>query len=39
MKRFARGESAATVSGALGIYLREAWRLHAVYREQQKEAA
>jgi hypothetical protein len=35
MKRFARGESPATVSGALGIYLREAWRLHAVYREQQ----
>jgi hypothetical protein len=39
MKRFARGESPATVSGALGIYLREAWRLHAVYRQQQKEAA
>jgi hypothetical protein len=39
MKRFARGESPATVSGALGIYLREAWRLHAVYRDQQKEAA
>jgi hypothetical protein len=39
MKRFARGESPATVSGALGIYLREAWRLHAVYREKQKEAA
>jgi hypothetical protein len=39
MKRFARGESPATVSGALRIYLREAWRLHAIYREQQKEAA
>jgi hypothetical protein len=39
MKRFARGESPATVSGALGIYLREAWRLQAVHREKQKEAA
>jgi hypothetical protein len=39
MKRFARGESPATVSGALGIYLREAFRLQAMHRERQKEAA
>jgi len=39
MKLFSRRESAATVSGSLKIPLREAWRLHAVYREQQKEAA
>jgi hypothetical protein len=39
MKRFARGESPATVSGSLKIPLREAFRLQAVHREQQKEAA
>jgi hypothetical protein len=39
MELFSKRESPATVSGALRIYLREAWRLHAVYREKQKEAA
>lgn len=39
MKMFSRRESAATVSGSLKIPLREAFRLQAVHREQQKEAA
>jgi hypothetical protein len=39
MKLFSRRESAATVSGSLKIPLREAFRLQAVHREQQKEAA
>jgi hypothetical protein len=39
MKLFSRRESAATVSGSLKIPLREAFRLQAMHREQQKEAA
>ena len=39
MKLFNRRESPATVSGSLKIPLREAFRLQAVHREQQKEAA
>jgi len=39
MKMFNRRESAATVSGSLKIPLREAFRLQAIHREQQKEAA
>jgi hypothetical protein len=39
MKLFSRRESPATVSGSLKIPLREAFRLQAVHREQQKEAA
>jgi hypothetical protein len=39
MKMFSRRESAATVSGSLKIPLREAFRLQAMHRDQQKEAA
>jgi hypothetical protein len=39
MKLFSRRESPATVSGSLKIPLREAFRLQAMHREQQKEAA
>ena len=39
MKLFSRHESAATVSGSLKIPLREAFRLQAMHREQQKETA
>ena len=39
MKLFSRRESAATVSGSLKIPLREAFRLQAMHRDQQKEAA
>jgi hypothetical protein len=39
MKLFSRRESPATVSGSLKIFLREAFRLQAMHREQQKEAA
>jgi hypothetical protein len=39
MKLFSRRESAATVSGSLKIPLREAFRLQAMHREKQKEAA
>jgi hypothetical protein len=39
MKLFSKRESAATVSGSLKIPLREAFRLQAMHRDQQKEAA
>ena len=39
MKLFSKRESAATVSGSLKIPLREAFRLQAMHRERQKEAA
>jgi hypothetical protein len=39
MKLFSKRESAATVSGSLKIPLREAFRLQARHREQQKEVA
>jgi hypothetical protein len=39
MKLFSKRESPATVSGSLKTPLREAFRLQAMHREQQKEAA